>query len=140
MLTAAEVGKNRAFKEELLQLILSDENMVGFLYYFHNLRIPMLFPTQRNSSVRSVMACYEARTIRFGHFRRLSETKKIVLMKCLRGKTKQPSTENSQLSNILRTITVPPSSDCNLDAMKGLSRCNDPTGIAILAGKVDGEH
>ena len=45
--------------------------------------------------------------------------------------------------------TPSPSMDCNLDAMKGLSRCYDPdsdaggsvaTGRATLAGKVDGEH
>ena len=42
-----------------------------------------------------------------------------------------------------------PSTDCNLDAMKGLSRCNDPdsdadgsiaTGSGSLAGKVDDEY
>ena len=42
-----------------------------------------------------------------------------------------------------------PSTDCNLEAMKRLSRCNDPdsdgggsvaTDRANLAGKVDGEH
>ena len=48
-----------------------------------------------------------------------------------------------------RSTEFAPAMDCNLDTMKGLSRCYDPdsdaavsvaTGRATLTGKVDGEH